>query len=182
MAVEWFVRECWPQIRRLVPGVRLRLTGKLTDRLFSSSVDGVDGLGWVEDPASEMATWSMMVVPLRVGAGTRVKIADGFSRRCPIVSTRLGAFGYDVENGRELMLADSPESFVDACVRVLREPAEAERMAERGWVKFLEHWTWDALAPRVHAAAEFALSRGGHRASGQRTTAPSRQVVGEAAE
>jgi glycosyltransferase involved in cell wall biosynthesis len=178
--VEWFVRECWPQIQRQAPGVRMRMIGKSTDRLFAAGVDGVDALGWVESPTSEIATWSMMVVPVRIGAGTRVKIADGFSRKCPIVSTQLGAFGYDVEDGRELILADSAEGFVDACLRLLRERGEAERMAERAWVRFLEHWTWEALEPKVHAAAEFALRGGVHPATGLRTTAS--HAVGEAAE
>ena len=124
----------------------------------------------------------MMVVPVRVGAGTRVKIADGFSRKCPIVSTRLGAFGYDVESGRELILADSADSFADACVRVLGGREEAEEMAERAWVRFLERWTWDALAPRVHAAVEFALRGGANRVSGQTTTAATARVAGETAE
>jgi glycosyltransferase involved in cell wall biosynthesis len=154
--MNWFVSECWPRIKQQVPGVRLRLAGKFSDRLFAG-VSDIDGLGWVADPASEIASWSAMAIPVRVGAGTRVKIADGFSRKCPIVSTRLGAHGYDVEDGRELLLADSAESFADACVRLLRDRRAAEEMANRAWLKFLDSWTWDALQPRVHAAAEYAL-------------------------
>jgi glycosyltransferase involved in cell wall biosynthesis len=157
--VRWFAEECWPRIKRQVPDARLRLIGKGSDAAVTSAGNDIDALGWVEDPASEIASWSVMVIPVRIGAGTRVKIADGFSRKCPLVSTRVGAFGYDVTNGRELFLADTPAEFAEACLRLLCEPADAAAMAERAWHRFLEEWTWDALAPRVWAAAEDCLRR-----------------------
>ncbi|MBA2271174.1 MAG: glycosyltransferase, partial [Chthoniobacterales bacterium] len=120
-----------------------------------------DALGFVEDPAAEIATWSAMVIPIRLGAGTRVKIADGFSRKCPVVSTQLGAFGYDVQHGLELLLVqdDDPVGFASACVSLLADPAKARAMAERAYAAFLEKWTWDAIAPRVWDAAEDCLRR-----------------------
>ncbi len=54
-----------------------------------------------------------MIVPLQKGAGTRGKIAFGFSRRCPIVSTSVGAYGYEIENGREIILADRSDHFAE---------------------------------------------------------------------
>ncbi len=83
----------------------------------------------MQDPAAEIATWSAMVIPIRLGAGTGVKIADGFSRKCPVVSTQLGAFGYDVQHGRELLLVrdDDPVAFASACVSLIGEPANPAR-------------------------------------------------------
>jgi glycosyltransferase involved in cell wall biosynthesis len=155
--VRWFLRESWPLIKREVPGVRLRLVGKDSDGILNGAGPEVDSLGWVKDPSEEIATWSAMIVPIRVGAGTRVKIAEAFSRKVPLVSTRLGALGYDVADGRELLLADTPEAFARACIQVIREPTEAAAMAQRAWESFLNKWTWDAVAPRVWAAAEHCL-------------------------
>ena len=155
--IRWFAEECWPRIKRQVPDARLRLMGNGSDRNFTRAGNDIDALGWVEDSASEIASWSVMVVPVRAGAGTRVKIADGFSRKCPLVSTRVGAFGYDVTHGRELFLADTPAEFAGACLRLIRDPADATAMAERAWRRFLQEWTWDAIAPRVWAAAEDCL-------------------------
>jgi hypothetical protein len=86
-----------------------------------------------------------------------VKIADAFSRKCPLVSTRLGAFGYDVESGRELLMADRPVEFVEACVSLTRDRSAGQAMAERAFAAFAQKWTWDAIAPRIWAAAEDAL-------------------------
>jgi hypothetical protein len=53
-------------------------------------------------------TWSAMIVPIRVGGGTRVKIAQALSRKCPVVSTSLGAFGYNVIDRGEILIANDP--------------------------------------------------------------------------
>jgi glycosyltransferase involved in cell wall biosynthesis len=98
-----------------------------------------------------------MIVPVQIGAGTRGKIAQAFSLKCPVVSTPLGAHGYGVANGRELFLAQSPEDFAAACVRVIRRKEEAREVAERAWQRFLTQWTWEAIKPRVWATAEDCL-------------------------
>ncbi|HMP84697.1 MAG TPA: glycosyltransferase, partial [Verrucomicrobiota bacterium] len=155
--IQWFAKQCWPRIKQHIPAARLRLMGKGTDGPLKPSGRDIDALGWVEDAAAEMATWSLMIVPIHRGAGTRLKIAQGFSAKCPIVSTSLGAYGYELRNGRELFLADAALPFAEACVRVVRQPADAARMADRAWRQFLDKWTWDAIRPRVHAAAEDVL-------------------------
>ena len=157
--VQWFVRKCWPGIKRQLPNARLRLVGKGSEGLFKCEGADIDGLGWFEDPAEEIASWSLMIVPLHTGAGTRIKIAEAFSRRCPVVSTRLGAFGYDVTDGREMRLADSADEFGGACLDLIKRPSEAAAMAGRAWNRFLNEWTWEAIAPKIWAAAEDCLKR-----------------------
>ena len=153
----WFLRHCWPVLRAAMPGLRFRLAGKGATESIPIPPKGVDVLGWVDDAAAEIATWSLMVIPIRSGAGTRIKIADTFSRKCPAVSTSIGAYGYAVQDRLQIRLADTPEAFADACLDLLNNPDEATTMAERAWLEFLEKWTWDAIEPRVSAAAEKAM-------------------------
>jgi glycosyltransferase involved in cell wall biosynthesis len=155
--IQWFIDRCWPRIKRAVPDARLRLVGEGSQQVRPPGASDVDALGWVADADAEMATWSAMAVPIWTGAGTRVKIAQAFGQKCPVVSTSLGAYGYDAVDGNELYLADSAEAFADACVRTMREPEQAAEMAGRGWRQFLEKWTWDAIRPHIHAAAEDCL-------------------------
>lgn len=157
--IHWFVNECWPRIKCEIPEVRLRLVGQDSDGPFRPLGPDIDGLGWIANPEDEIRTWSAMIVPVHRGAGTRVKIAHGFSQKCPIVSTSLGAYGYGAVDGREMYLADSAERFSKACIRAIRDPEEATQMAERAWCQFLERWTWDAIRPRVWAAAEDCLQK-----------------------
>ena len=164
--LEWFVRECWGQIKDQIPHARLRLVGKDTEGPLKPEAPDVDGLGYVADPAEEIASWSAMIVPVLHGAGTRVKIADAFSRKCPVVSTRLGAFGYEVRHGSELLLADKPSEFINACVSMVQDRVSAAALAERAFSAFLQKWTWDAIAPQVWAAAEDCLRRSRDQSAG----------------
>jgi glycosyltransferase involved in cell wall biosynthesis len=100
-----------------------------------------------------------MIVPIKVGSGTRVKVAEGFARRCPVVATSIGAFGYDVENGRELLLADRADDFALACIKLLRNPELGEALSERAHKCFLERWTWDSFASTVGKAIQECLAR-----------------------
>jgi glycosyltransferase involved in cell wall biosynthesis len=155
--IRWFVKECWPLIKREIPDARLRIVGKGSEGVLKPAGPDIDGLGWVSDLVDEIASWSLMIVPVRLGAGTRVKIAQAFSLKCPVVSTSFGAYGYDVEEQVELLLADTPRTFAEACTRMIHYPVEAKKMTNRAWERFLQEWTWDAIAPRVWAAAEDCL-------------------------
>ena len=120
----------------------------------------IDALGFVQDPADEMSTWTAMLVPIKVGAGTRGKIAHSFSLRCPVISTTLGAYGYDARHGETMYLADSAEDLSAACVSAIQDPAAAEAIADRAWREFIDKWCWDAIKPQIWAAATDGLRAG----------------------
>ncbi|MFO1497478.1 MAG: glycosyltransferase family 4 protein [Verrucomicrobiota bacterium] len=173
--IHWFLQKVWPIIKRHEPAVRLRLVGAGADATLAGSSADVDVLGWVSDPSVEIATWSAMIVPIRVGGGTRIKIAEGFGRGCPVVTTSLGAFGYeDVRSGEDIVLADSPEAFAQACVALIRDQSLGERLAANAWEKFCCKWTWDAMAPRVAAAVEQCLRNAG--STSMRTATPAAAI------
>lgn len=155
--MRWFVEQCWPAIKLKVSSARLRIVGRGSDGPLRPEGDDIDGLGWVADSAAEIATWSAMIVPVHTGAGTRVKVAEAFSRKCPLVSTSLGAYGYRVTHGSELLIADSAPNFAAACVRLIEKPAEGLELAERAWHRFVSEWTWDAVSPQIWAAADDCL-------------------------
>lgn len=157
--LRWFVRECWPLVKRELPDARLRLVGRLSDGPLKPDGPDIDGLGWVADANAEMATWSAMIVPILLGAGTRGKIAHAFSVKCPVVSTTLGAHGYEAESGRELLLGDTPADFAAACVKLAREPQTGAALAERAWEMYLKKFTWQAIRPNIWTAAAEGLRR-----------------------
>jgi glycosyltransferase involved in cell wall biosynthesis len=159
--IQWFIDKVWPVVKSKCPRARLRLMGDGTDGFTASNGAGIDGLGWVEDSHPEIATWSLTIVPIRFGGGTRIKIAEAFSRNCPVVSTSLGAFGYDLRSGNELLLADDPRAFADACLAILTNKQLGEQLAERAWKKYAANWTWSAIGPKVEAAVEHCLSLSG---------------------
>ena len=100
-----------------------------------------------------------MIVPVKVGSGTRVKMAEGFSRKCPIVAMPSGAFGYEVESGREVLLGDNAEDFASALILLLRDPGFRKSLSETAYKCFLERWTWESFAGPVGAAIQECLNR-----------------------
>jgi glycosyltransferase involved in cell wall biosynthesis len=156
---KWFIRDVWPMIKREFPHAQLRLVGRGSDGCLTKLGSDITGLGWLEDPGDEIASWSAMIVPIKVGAGTRVKVAEGFARRCPVVATTIGAFGYDVENAREVLLADRADDFASACILLLRNRELGEALSERAHKRFLERWTWDSFECTVGAAIQQCIAR-----------------------
>jgi len=157
--VRWFVENVWPLVLKKIPAARLRLAGRASQNEKFSSAANIDTLGFVEDTAAEMAMWSLSIVPVLVGGGTRIKIAEAFSRKCPVVSTSLGAYGYEVTDGRELLLADTAPDFAAKCLRLLTNPAVGESLAENGWRKYNENWTWDLQAGQITRVVECAAKK-----------------------
>lgn len=160
--VEWFLRDVWPAVKRQLPSIQLRVVGRNTGYLSTLGAS-VAGLGWVEDPGEEIATWSAMVVPIRFGAGTRVKMAEGFARKCPIIATTTGAFGFGVLDGEECLLADEARDFASACVRLVRDSALGKSLADRAHERFLREWTWDAQEEKVRAVIDECLAGSGRQ-------------------
>ena len=157
--VRWFVEKVWPLIREKMPQARFRVAGENSEAENWRGHENVDALGWVADLESEMASWSLAVVPVFVGGGTRVKIAEAFGRQCPVVSTTLGAYGYDVTDGRDLLLADSAEGFAAKCLEILTRPATGQALAGNAWKKFNEHWTWDKQAEQMDRVVQKVLGK-----------------------
>jgi glycosyltransferase involved in cell wall biosynthesis len=156
---KWFIRHAWPTVKREIPQAQLRLVGRGSRGYLTTLGPDINGLGWLEDPGDEIASWSAMIVPIKVGAGTRVKVAEGFSRRCPVVATTMGAFGYDVEDGREILLADRADDFASACIRLLRSAELRHMLSERAHNRFLERWTWDSFESTVGKVVQECLAR-----------------------
>ena len=157
--LRWFIKQVWPLIKAVRKDVRLRLVGLDTDAGISGEGSDIDGLGFVEDVSTEIAGWATSIVPINVGGGTRIKIAEAFSRKCPVVSTSLGAYGYQLESGRECLLADTPSDIANACLRLLDDRVYGDELAQRAWQRFCTEWSWEAIAPNVIAAVDACLTR-----------------------
>jgi len=155
--IEWFIKNVWPRIKRNAPATRLRLIGSGSDRDIPLMGRDIDGLGYVDDPTDEIASWTAMIIPIRMGGGTRIKVLDAFSRLCPVVSTTLGAFGYAVRDENELLLADTVEGFGAACQRLINDPQLGQRLSENAWRRFLTEWTWQGQGGGVENAVRQCL-------------------------
>ena len=147
--ITWFLRNVWPKIINKVKGAEFRIIGDGDSRLQIECDGGVTKLGWLANPLEEMSTWSGTIVPILKGGGTRIKIAEALARGIPIVSTSLGAFGYEIENGKEILIADSSDDFANSCIKLLTTPEIGNSLAKFGRELFLQKYTWEAISKSV---------------------------------
>jgi glycosyltransferase involved in cell wall biosynthesis len=149
----------WPKIKREFPLAQLRLVGRESRGHLTKLGPDIVGLGWLDDPGAEIASWSAMIVPIKVGSGTRVKVAEGFARGCPIVATTIGAFGYDAEHGKEFLLADGADDFAAACILLLNDPQLGAALSKSAYKRFLERWQWESFETTVGKVVQQCMAR-----------------------
>jgi glycosyltransferase involved in cell wall biosynthesis len=130
-----------------VPGVGLTITGDHAG-LPLPCTNHVSLAGVVDDVRPLIASASVSLAPIRVGGGTRLKILEAMALRAPVVATSKGAEGLDVRDGEHLLIADTPEAFADATIRLLKEPGLRERLADNAYQLVREHYDWAVVMPR----------------------------------
>jgi glycosyltransferase involved in cell wall biosynthesis len=158
--LHWLLDEIWPRIRAAVPEAHLVVVGKDPPAdARAVAADGVTLAGWVPDVAPYFAQASAILVPIRSGAGTRLKVLDGLASGRPVVSTRAGAEGIPLRNGEQALLADDPAEFAAAAARVLRDRPLAERLGMAGRRLAEEEYDWHALGGRLEAALRRLIAR-----------------------
>ena len=152
--VEYFCSEVWPAIKAEVPRARFRIVGRNPDRRVqkwasnSTNEDGsIEVTGRVPSIVEHLRQSAVVIVPLRIGGGTRLKIYEAMATAKAVVSTTVGAEGLDVHNGRDIILADDPRSFAQAVIMLLRDP-ELRRRYEKAAVETAARFDWPAIGER----------------------------------
>ena len=146
-AVSYFVREVFPLVRHARPDATFVVTGATdgVDVADLAAQDGVSFTGRLPDVGSMLSGSAACVVPLRVGGGTRLKVLHAMAVGTPVVSTRKGIEGLEVEAGREVLVADDSPAFASQVLRVLNEPALADALSVNGHRLVRDRYGWNAI-------------------------------------
>lgn len=110
--VEYFCSEVWPSIKAEVPNAKFRIVGRNPVRRVQSwASDSIEVTGLVPSVVEHLRESAVVIVPLRIGGGTRLKIYEAMATAKAVVSTTIGAEGLDVNSGRDIILADDAQTF-----------------------------------------------------------------------
>lgn len=133
-AADYFLSSIYGWIKAAVPDVNVNILGSTNGvALNQLTVDtSVRFTGRIPDVRPLIARSWVSVVPLRLGAGTRVKIIESMAMGTPVVSTRKGAEGLAVTHGENILIADEPKEFADAVVHLIRDPEFRRKLAVAG--------------------------------------------------
>jgi sugar transferase (PEP-CTERM/EpsH1 system associated) len=147
-AVVYFCAQVLPKIRSESPSAIFQIVGRnphpSVQQLASAAVEVT---GTVASVSDYLRAATVIVVPLRIGGGTRLKIFEAMAMGKAVVSTSIGAEGLDVKDGRDLILADDAAALCDAITVLLRD-AELRRRYEEAAAKLAVQYDWSNIAQR----------------------------------
>jgi len=146
-ALVYFMEKIWPRLIEKIPEAKFVVGGKDLPENLRNSLKSRNVIlkGYVEDIRKVLSSCAVMVVPLRYGGGTRIKILEAFAMGKPVVSTSLGCEGIEVHSGEEILIADTPESFADSVVEVLTDPDLSKKLSQRGRGLVQEKYDWEKI-------------------------------------
>ena len=148
-AIQYFIREVLPLIKREIPEVTLTVVGRnpYPSLIETAARDNsIQVTGRVDDVRPYMDRAAAYIVPIRVGGGTRLKIFEAMAMAKAVVSTTIGAEGLPVKHGEDLLIADQSTSFADAVVSVLRDRELAGKLGHNSATLVREQFSWRRAA------------------------------------
>lgn len=168
-AVRYFIREILPRARSRWPALRFVVVGRNAPiGIVPRGTPGVEITGTVPDIRPLVSAAAAVVVPLRAGGGTRLKILEAWAMRKAVISTSLGAEGLRVEDGRNILIADSSDDFAAGIDRVLGDTALRARIADGGYRTALSRYDWSRIGEQLLTAYDDAVAGVGSPARSRR--------------
>lgn len=146
--VNYFVSEVMPLVWRQKPDCTLAIVGRAPaqDILALAQKDSrITVTGTVPDVRPWIWGASVVVVPLRIGGGTRLKIYEAMAAGTATVSTTIGAEGLDVSHPGNIRLADLPETFANECLTLLMDRQQRDEVAATALHLVTSRYSWDAI-------------------------------------
>lgn len=145
-AAIYFAREIMPRLLRERPSLTFTIVGGgPPDELLRLASKNIVLTDRVPDTRPYVARAGVVVVPLRMGSGTRLKVLEGLAMGCPVVSTSVGCEGITVLDGEHLLVADDPPAFARSVLRLLDDEALASRLGRNGRVLVEQRYSWQSV-------------------------------------
>lgn len=170
--VEWFHREVWRGVVRAVPTARFRIVGRNPGpRIRRLAEDAtVSVTGGVPSVVGHLREAAVVVVPLRIGGGTRLKIYEAMAVGRAVVATTIGAEGLDVQDGHDINIADASGAFTDRIIALLTDEQDRARI-ERNAAASAGRFDWPVVVRQFEASLASTIAE----AARQRLAAPDPQ-------
>ena len=149
-AVVWMCQEVIPRLRLRGEKFTFQVIGKWRSSYVKELCrlcPEMELMGYVDDLRAFLKG-SIAVVPIRIGSGMRMKILDAIAARCPFVTTAKGVEGIDLENGRECLMADDPDAFADAIIRLAGDAGLQEQFVQAAAARLGELYNPEQMQER----------------------------------
>jgi glycosyltransferase involved in cell wall biosynthesis len=149
-AVTWFVLGPWTEIARRFPSMHFVIAGRQpAPEVQALASDRVHVTGTVSDLAKVYSEAFAVLVPLRVGGGTRLKILEAMAAGVPVISTRLGAEGLNAREGAHLLIADTGDQMGSSIAALLESTEVRVNLIRSGRQLVEQEYDWGMLGQRL---------------------------------
>jgi glycosyltransferase involved in cell wall biosynthesis len=150
-ALDFLVADILPKVREALPDVKVTWVGRCAEDEVEefSTQHGVHLTGYVDDVRPYLSRATCLVVPLRVGGGTRLKITTAWAAGVPVVSTSVGMEGLMGTDGTHFLVRDEGSAIGDVLIELLKDRSLQARLAEAGRDMAERHYSWDVLGRRL---------------------------------
>lgn len=148
-AIEWFLENCWHEITKTFPSLKLYLAGRGFPDALKIEDSNIVYDEAISNAIDYMKSKSVMIVPLLSGSGMRVKILQAFALGIPVVSTAIGAEGIECTDGENILIADTPADFVAEISKLLNDQSLRKRIGKNARNLFMEKYSSARIAEDV---------------------------------
>ena len=141
-AANFLIEQVWPQIYRVMPEARLIIAGKEPSniRSYSTGVPGVEFTGFVDALDELYQRVRVVCCPIFSGGGTRIKMIEAAAYGKPIVATRIGVEGLNMQDGQDFLLSNTPKSFAEACLELFKNYSLCEQLGSNARAVAIRHY------------------------------------------
>jgi glycosyltransferase involved in cell wall biosynthesis len=161
--VSFLMNDIWPHVARVRPDARALIVGRnpLPSLVATARQRGLPWIftGSVADIRPHVAEGDVSIIPLRVGSGTRIKAFEAMAMGRPVVATRLGVEGLDIEPGRHFLQADEPVAFAEAILSLLDDVTLRQRIVTAARTRLEERFSWAHVAQQFEAICRGAIGQ-----------------------
>ena len=149
-SVLWFTNNIWSKIIKKHPESRLIIAGMnpVQSILTLANIKGIEVTGFVDDILPYYHQSDFFIAPLRIARGVQNKVLQAFSCGLPVIATSMGAEGIDYTDGKNILIADTPDAFFNSIERLISNKILYQSLKENALELIKNHYSWDVkLAP-----------------------------------
>jgi glycosyltransferase involved in cell wall biosynthesis len=161
-AVLYFWRDIYPLLRYKIPDVIVSFIGTSPPEEIVDAANcdpNVLVTGFVDDIRPYVDEAAVIVVPIRIGSGTRLKILDAMAMGKAIVSTSVGCEGIDPVDGENICVADTPEEFCDKICQLISNSVLRTKIATNA-TNFAKAFDWRRITSVQEMVYQEAVGKG----------------------
>jgi O-antigen biosynthesis protein len=150
-AVLFFLREVYPLVRKILPNIGLDIIGDFgSDAIKAYDSEDVRVRGYVPDVEPYLQNARVFIAPLRFGAGIKGKVGEAMAHGIPVVTTSIGAEGFGLTHGVDVMIGNDPASFAAAIQQLYSQKDLWQRVVDNSRLRIEQHFTPEVIANTIN--------------------------------